>query len=51
MSFEVWHGALVRLVWEGAKDRKMPGVHKHRIESEVSQDKGQKQHVHINSPG
>lgn len=34
-----------------AKDHKMPGVHTHRIESEISQDKGQKQHVQVNSPG
>lgn len=34
-----------------AKDHKMPGLHTHRIESEISQDKGQKQHLQINSPG
>lgn len=50
-SFEVWLGALAQLLWADAKDHKMPGLHTHRIELEISQDKGQKQPLQINSSG
>lgn len=49
--FEVGHGALAQLLWADAKDRKMPGVYAHKIESEISQHKEQKWQVQINSPG
>lgn len=50
-TFDVWHEALTWLLWTDAKDHKMPGVHIHKIESEISRDKGQKWQGQISSPG
>ena len=50
-TFAVWHEALAGFLWADAKDHKMPGGPTHKLEPEISLDKGRKQHAQISAPG